>query len=94
MYRLVKTCDVKRSHDFSVRYFYWCLSSIEIVDIFGWREFNFLRKMNFPLQMLTNASLQAQMTVTKMRCAQIPKALMFAAARKDSWEMDSHVHVS
>ena len=70
------------------------LKSIEIVYIFGWREFNFLRKMNFPLQMLTNASLQAQMTVTKMRCAQIPKALMFAAARKDSWEMDSHVHVS
>ena len=70
------------------------LKSIETVGIFGWREFNFLRKMNFPLQMLTNASLQAQMTVTKMRCARIPKALMFAAARKDSWEMDSHVHVS
>lgn len=70
------------------------LKSIETVEIFGWRGFNFLRKMNFPLQMLTNASLQAQMTVTKMRYAQIPKALMFAAARKDFWEMDSRAHVS
>lgn len=50
--------------------------------------------MNFSLQMLTNAILQAQINATKMRCVQIPKALMFAVARTDFREMDLHVHVS
>ena len=37
---------------------------------------------------------QSPTVATSTLCAQIPKAPIFAAVRKDSREMDSHVHVS
>lgn len=45
-------------------------------------------------QMLTNAVLQEVIHVTKIPCAQIPKAHTSAVVKKDLWAMDFRAYVS
>ena len=44
-------------------------------------------------QMLMNAVLQEVIHVTRMPCAQIPKAHTSAVVKKDLWAMDFRVYV-